>query len=461
MPESIHAAKSEHEMNETRHLAQFVHDTHYNELPSEVVEACRVFLLDNLASALVGARTPWAKMVQDLAEENGSRGQCSILGTQKSVSMPYAALANGTAIAGFETDQAYYPGSCHPGAVVLPALLAVAQSQPIDGRQFLQAFVLAYEAVCRIGRAAGRAVEDKAGFHGPGTNGPFGSAVAAGKALGLGIEGLVNALGIAGSHGAGIMEFAREGAMTKRLHLGRAAQTGLESALLAGKGFTGPTTVLEGDRGFLNVYSPTPDPSLITRDLGAEWVLFGVSCKAYACHLSFHPVIDRVVGFKDESGLEGQYIESVRVVTSPTVVRKHGQKSPTTILGAQYSLPFSLAIALLRNIREPAVFNESTVGDEKIRNLADRVELEAKEKEASPKALITIRANSRELRLEATDWKGAPTNPYSFEEMSEKFRTYASNVINAEAIEEAVGRVANLEDEEDAGVLARLLSMAV
>ena len=251
-------------MNETRQLAQFVHDTGYDDLPREVVEACRVFLLDNLASALVGARTPWAKMVQSLAEENGGQGQCSILGINKSASMPYAALANGTAIAGFETDQAYYPGSCHPGAVVLPALLAVAQTQPIDGRRFLESFALAYEAVCRIGRAAGRAVEDKAGFHGPGTNGPFGSAITAGKALSLDIESLVNALGIAGSHGAGIMEFAREGAMTKRLHLGRAAQTGLESALLAQKGFTGPSTVLEGDRGFLNVYSPIPHPSLLT-----------------------------------------------------------------------------------------------------------------------------------------------------------------------------------------------------
>ena len=262
-------------MNETRHLAQFVHETHYDDLPSEVVEACRVFLLDNLASAVVGASTPWAQMVQSLAEENGSQGKCSILGTPKTASMPYAALANGTAIAGFETDQAYYPGSCHPGAVVLPALLGVAQTHPIDGKRFLESFALAYEAVCRIGRAAGRSVEDKAGFHGPGTNGPFGSAMTAGKALGLKVESLVNALGIAGSHGAGIMEFAREGAMTKRLHLGRAAQTGLESALLAQKGFTGPTTVLEGDRGFLNVYSPHPRPlpphSGPRRRVGPPW----------------------------------------------------------------------------------------------------------------------------------------------------------------------------------------------
>ena len=114
-------------MNETRQLAEFVHDTGYDDLPKDVVEACRVFLLDNLASALVGARTPWAGMVRDLARESGGAGSCSILGTAETASASYAALANGTAIAGFETDQAFYPGSCHPGAVVLPALLAVAQ----------------------------------------------------------------------------------------------------------------------------------------------------------------------------------------------------------------------------------------------------------------------------------------------------------------------------------------------
>lgn len=446
-------------MNETLQMAQFIHETRYDDLPKEVVETCRVFLLDNMASALIGAQTPWARMVQSLAVESGSLGHCSILGTCITASMSYAALANGTAIAGFETDQAYYAGSCHPGAVVLPALLAVAQTQPIDGKQFLEAFALAYEAVCRIGRAAGRAVEDTAGFHGPGTNGPFGSATVASKVLGLDLDALVNALGIAGSQGAGIMEFAREGAMTKRLHLGRAAQTGLESALLAQKGFTGPTTVLEGERGFLNVYSPTPNPCILVHGLGTEWVLFGVSCKSYACHLSFHPVIDRVVRFKEKSRLEADLIEEISVTTNPTVVRKHGQKSPTTVLGAQYSLPFSLAIAFLRDITDPAVFSELTVADEEIRNLTDSVKLETRELDDGPMAQITISSKGRSYILDATDWKGAPTNPYSFEEMSDKFRTYASNVIQAEHIEEVIDRVGNLESEPDTGVLARLLSL--
>ena len=167
-----------------------------------------------------------------------------------------------------------------------------------------------------------------------------------------------------------------------------------------------------------------------------------------------------MAGFKDESGLGTHNIEEIRVITNPTVVRKHGQKSPTTILGAQYSLPFSLAIALFRNITDPAVFNESTVADEEIRSLAGIVELESREMDDGPMASIIIKANGQRSMLEATDWKGAPTNPYSFKEISDKFRTYASGVIDAEKIEETITKVARLEDEPDAAILARLLSPA-
>ena len=152
-------------------------------------------------------------------------------------------------IGGFETDHAYIRGSCHPSACAFPAALAVAERDHLDGKTFLASVALGYEVACRVGAAATRAVEDTAGFHGPGTNAPFGGAAAAAKALGLDSEGVVNALGVAGSHAGGLLEFAREGAMTKRLHVGRGAQTGLESALLAAQGFTGPSTVLERGTG--------------------------------------------------------------------------------------------------------------------------------------------------------------------------------------------------------------------
>ena len=237
-------------MNETTLLAEFVEETGYRDLPSHVVEATRVFVLDNLASGFVGSVTPWADMVGELARESASQGPCSLFARSWTTSPSYAALVNGTMIGSFETDHAYVQGSCHPSAAVFPAALAIAERDHLDGKSLLMSVALGYEVACRVGMAATRAVEDVAGFHGPGTNAPFGGAAGAGKALGLDVHRLVNALGIAGSHGGGLMEFAQEGAMTKRIHVGRGAQMGLESALLAARGFTGPSTVLEGDRGF-------------------------------------------------------------------------------------------------------------------------------------------------------------------------------------------------------------------
>ena len=196
----------------------------------------------------------------------------------------------------------------------------------------------------------------------------------------------------------------------------------------------------------------------MTKDLGNEWLLFDISCKSYACHMSFHPIIDSAVEFKGKSGVGVGEIQGVKVVTNPTVVRKHGQNAPTTILGAQYSLPFSLAIAFVRDIKDPATFNDQTLWDEDVRALAGRVGLEAREMGVGPMAEVTINSAGREHRLEAMDWKGAPSNPYTLGEMSEKFRTYASGSLSEERIEEVIGKVEKLEDERDAGTLARLLT---
>ena len=213
-------------MNETRRLAEYVADTGYEDLPTSVVEATRVYILDNLASGLVGSLTPWAAMVEGLARESAPGGPCSIFARGWNTSPSYAALVNGTMIGSFETDHAYVQGSCHPSAAVFPSALAIAERDHLDGKALLVSVALGYEVVCRVGAAATRAVEDVAGFHGPGTNAPFGGAAGAGKALRLDSAALANALGIAGSHAGGLMEFAGEGAMTKRLHVGRGARWG-------------------------------------------------------------------------------------------------------------------------------------------------------------------------------------------------------------------------------------------
>ena len=447
-------------MRETRRLADFVTSSSYADLPQDVVEATRVYILDNLASGLVGSLTPWADMVGDMAQESASQGPCSVFGRSWTTSPSYAALVNGTMIGSFETDHAFIQGSCHPSAAVFPAAFAIAGRDHLDGRSLVASVALGYEAVCRVGLAATRAVEDTAGFHGPGTNAPFGGATGAGKALGLDTDRMVNALGIAGSHAGGLMEFVREGAMTKRIHVGRGAQMGLESALLAARGFTGPSTVLEGDRGFLRVYSPSPQPEMLVEGLGERYVLLGMTVKAFACHASFHSVVQGIRQFRQQYP-DANQVEHVNVVCSERMVERHGQKEPTTVLGAQYSLPFSLAVALCRDIADPLAYSEATLWDPRVRELAKSVELGTDGgrfgKPGVPAAEVSVTAAGDTQTFTVSDWKGAPTNPYSYDEMAEKFRRYAIHCLASAQIEDIIEKVRFLEDVGDVAELGRLL----
>ena len=448
-------------MNETRRLAEFVAEASYGDLPVSVVEATRVYILDNLASGFVGSNTPWADMIGELARQNGAEGSCSVFARAWTTSPSYAALVNGTMIGGFETDHAFIQGSCHPSAAVFPSTLAIAELEHLDGRSLLVSVALGYEVVCRVGAAATRAVEDVAGFHGPGTNASFGGAAGAGKALRLDVSRLVNALGIAGSHAGGLMEFAREGTMTKRTHVARGAQMGLESTLLAAQGFTGPSTVLEGERGFLRVYSPSPHPELLVENLGDRYILLDISVKAYACHMSFHSIIDGICRFRSDPQFDLARVEHVKVVATERMVERHGQREPTSILGAQYSLPFSVAVALYRDIASPLAYSEETLWDPGVRRLAMSMELATDGnrfgKPDGPAAEVFLTTGDSTRTFEVSDWKGAPANPYTYDEMAEKFRKYASASLPPDRIEDIVHRVRLLEDVGDVAELAGLL----
>ena len=357
-------------------LAAFVAETGFGDLPSSVADAAKVYLLDTIAAGFAGGRRPWSLMAGEMAREQGVDGPCSVFYASWRTSASGAALVNGVAVGGFECDHPHVPASAHPSGAVFPAVLALAEQQRLDGASFAAAMVLGYEVVCRVGLAATRAVEDGRGFHGPGTNAAFGGAAGAGKALGLDAEGLTHALGIAGSHGGGLLEFAAEGAMTKRLHVGRGGQLGLESALLAARGFTGPSTVLDGEHGFLTVYSPAPRPELLTQGLGDDWALLGITIKAYPCHVSSHAVVEGVNRLRREQPFDVADVDTVRVTGNPWMMEpRFLHRSPDTLMGAQYSLPFTLSVALARGLDDPRAMSDDVLADPQVRALAERIEL--------------------------------------------------------------------------------------
>src|SRR5438067_12707821 len=269
-------------MNETRTLARFVADTKFTDLPRRLVENLKITVLDTFGAALVGTRQPWAQRIVAVAKALGGAAEASVLHHRWRTDVSRAALANGVLVGAFECEP--LTGS-HASGTVLPAALAISERERFDGVAFLTALALGFEVSARIARTA-VGLETVRGFHNPGTQGPFGAAVAVGKLYGFDEARLTDALGIAGSSSAGLLEFAWSGGDTKRLHLGRAAQLGLESALLARQGVRGPATVLEGRSGYFNAFSTPPRLEKLVSRLGREWAIEPPSLKSDATHVT-------------------------------------------------------------------------------------------------------------------------------------------------------------------------------
>ncbi len=362
---------------ETVRLAQYAAALRYEDLPAEVVRRAKDCIIDTVAAAVCGAALPWSRIVIDYARRTGPGGVSQILGSAgAAVQAPAAALANGALAHAFELDSLTRPGAgAHPGATVLPPALAVAQQQGRGGRDLIAAFVAGNEIMIRIGRATGHTNEAR-GFHAPGTTGPFGAAVAAGHLLGLDSRAMTNAVGIAGSLCGGLLEFARgDGGMVKRLHLGRASEAGVLAASLAADGFTGPRTVLEGEFGFLRVFCTASDETELTRGLGKEFVMSSAVLKRYPCHATAHPAVRAVRELQTAHGFAAGEIDAITVAGTDRMIERHNILEPTDLMLAQYSIPFSVALALCREARDPGSWDETALGDPQIRALTRRVRL--------------------------------------------------------------------------------------
>src|ERR1700675_725178 len=241
------------------------------DIPAAVRDNAALRVLDTIGCALAGAQEEHAPSVLALASRWGGPGLCTIWGTPLTVAPPQAALANGALAHGLDFDDTHADSVCHASAVLVPAVLALAESEGLSGRDALTALVAGYEAMIRIGMAAPGRFHER-GWHATAVCGGFGAALAAGKSLGLDADRLTAALGIAASMASGVMEFLEDGSWVKRLHPGWAAQSGIQAAALAGEGFTGPATALEGRLGFYHAaLGETPDIEKHLKNLGDEW----------------------------------------------------------------------------------------------------------------------------------------------------------------------------------------------
>ena len=294
--------------HETLRLAEYAVKLRYEDVPADVVQRARDTITDAVATMVFGYDLPWSRMIVAQARRSGPGGKSRILGLGGPlVQAQAAAFANGALAHAFELDNLTKPGSgVHPGAILLSAGLAIAQERGLTGRDLLTAFLAGSEVMIRIGRATKHTNEAR-GFHAPGTTGPFGGAIAVGKLLGFDTAAMTHALGIAGSLSCGLLEFAKSGtgAMVKRLHLGRAAESGVLAGSLAAEGFTGPTSVLEGEFGFLRVFCTDFDQDELTRGLGETYMTRTILMKRFACHISAHTSVQAILDLRTEHGFAG------------------------------------------------------------------------------------------------------------------------------------------------------------
>lgn len=370
-------ANSNRGNGETMALARWIGALTYADLPARTREVVRLALLDTIGCGVYGYQTPWTKLLLDWTLAGGATGRARAWGgAQPRLRAADAALVNGTSAHAFELDD-YHNAKLHPGAVVIPAAIALAEELDAPGERLVTAIAAGYEVMIRSSLALDPPAARLRGWHLTGVCGPFGAAAAGAVLLGLDVERTAWALGLAGTQGAGLWAFNADGTMSKRLHAGKAAHSAVLAAQLAQAGFSGPTQIYEfHDGGFLKAFSDAADPAPLTRDLGAHYHLDAISVKPYSCCGSTHAYIDAALEIRRRLGNTWDASRPVRVGMSKVVDVQCGfDYAPSTALNAQMSLRYCLAAALADGQVLPQQFSTERMHDPKLNALAAKLEL--------------------------------------------------------------------------------------
>ncbi len=344
-------------------------------LPPAVKQKCEDLLID-VAGLCVTARNE--DYVTSALAGCDDDGPCTAIGHARTLSAASAAFVNGTACHGEDFDDTFEGGPVHAGAVIVPAVLAACERHNPDGQAAMLGIAVGTEVMCRLSTVVPKATH-KAGFHPTAIYGTMGAAAGVGIALGLNAKQIVDALGIAGSMASGIIEYLAEGAWTKRMHPGWAAQSGIRAALLARAGFSGPRTVFEGVHGLFHGFAHTikGNYEAVTGDFGARWVTETLAFKPYPCGTMAHPYIDCAKRLAARGIKAANIKEMVCEVAEGTVHRLWeplaAKQRPPNGYAAKFATPFILATGFVKGGVGLGDFTAEAVRDPDVLALAAKV----------------------------------------------------------------------------------------
>jgi 2-methylcitrate dehydratase PrpD len=437
----------------TSSLAKFVAEVEHHQIPEPVIHAARRALVDHIGVTVAGSTDEATGRARRAiaASENGSGA--TVVGAQMRTSPPFAAFLNAFASHVLDLDDVYNPPgtTVHGSCSVWPAILAVADTRPVTGREALASFAVGFEVETRVGLAAGQTHYD-AGWHVTGTSGHVGAAAAAARTMGLDGQQVEHAIAAGATQAAGLRIMS--GSDLKSMHPGKAAMDGVLAATLAGQGLTASPKALEGDFGYLAVMSDDPAPDRINSGLGQTWNLTANGYKLYPSGSLTHPMIDGVIALVAENGVAPAEVTVIDVRVAPPAARFTDVPRPTTSMQAKFSLRHCAAAAVVfRRVGTEELAEDVLVRPDVV-ELRDRVKVVADPALGKQDADVEITlASGRTLATQVRGNRGTPAAPLDDDELGAKFRELVGPVLGPERTERLLATCWELDDLPDVSTL--------
>ena len=455
----------------TAALARFATDLRFGDIPPPVVNDMKRIVLDGLGCALFGSALAWPKILTDFVRENEGPGPVTIWGTKVRTSSTSATMVNGTSVHSFEIDDVHPGGGRqHAASVAIPPVLALAEQYgPISGEEALSAMIAGLEVGNRIGLSLG-VNSASIGWHAPSVCGVFPAVVAAGRCLKLSEGWMDQAIGLAATQAAGLHASHKSGAMAKRWHAGKAAQSGLYAALLASRGFTGPEGVLERDvGGFCNTFTQgrsQVDFSRLTQGLGKTWETSRTQLKIYSCRGMMHSALDGIRELRRKGPLDAADVEQVTVWIGQNLGSSSVPYEPGSMSKAQMNMGYCVAVMLLEGACFVGQFDEAKLADPKIVDLARRVRsihdpaIDAMGSAHQHHMRMEVKMrDGRTLHVEVEQAAGGAEIPIPQDELVGKFRSLAGTAFPPSRLDGIIDRIDRFETLADVAEVSRSLAV--
>lgn len=442
-------------MTELRRLAQYAVDFRLEDAPPEVVKAAKFCVLDNVGAALGAVHhgeIPEICQQWKTWTQSASSYQASVWGQGFKLDVFQALLLNGIMGHDLELDDVHTVSKSHIGAVVVETAWTLAEAIKGNGKNFLEAVCVGYEIMARVGMAMDVISNRKRGWHGTGVIGTFGAAAAAGHLLGLTEDQMVSALGMAGTQSSGLWAFLEEGSTCKKLHPARAAVNGLTAALLAQAGMTGPEHILDAkDGGLYRAVSDAFNMERLTDGLGKKFEILEIDKKPYPCCRTTHHAIDAALALRDQ--VKSEEIGKIVVETYEVGVLQCGSLAyPQSPVEAKFSIPYTVAAALVRGKVSLAEFSGEVLANKQIRELAEKVSVVSDPMFSGryPKRwgcrMRVVKLDGNEIVKQIDDMSGSWACPLTKEQEIGKFVGLAEGVFDSKTVTKMVKKILSIEN---------------